>query len=149
MDGLSGGGEKVDAAVDLIVGGEKVDSGSGDEGFAVIEGVGNFGASSSLGSVLCCLALARSVIQEGCEGGGGVGFGFSSVFVIFDSSQLDFVGLHRFDGLGGDAISGRLSSTTSALLFREIIDLDRLCRAGEDLPGLISLSSSTVTVWLL
>jgi hypothetical protein len=84
------------------------------------------GKSSITTLLRCLLALARSAIQDGCPGGGGVGLGFSSTLVIFDSSQLDLVGLHLLDGLGGDVNSGLLSSPISDTLFNDTIDFERL-----------------------
>jgi len=82
-------------------------------------------------------AFVRSAIQDGCAGG-GVGLGFSSVFVILDSSQLDLVGLHRLEGLEGEDRSGLSPDSES---WSETIDLERECK--EELErAATSLSSS-------
>jgi hypothetical protein len=52
----------------------------------------------------CCLIRLISAIHAGCAGGGCLGLGESGLLRAL-SSQLDFVGLHRFEGLGGDVSS--------------------------------------------
>lgn len=70
----------------------------------------------------CCFARLSSAIHAGCCGdAGAIGFGDSGLFSAF-SSQLDFVGLNRFDGLEGRSPS----SFWSLLLKVEWTDLLRL-----------------------
>jgi hypothetical protein len=52
----------------------------------------------------CCLIRLISAIHAGCAGGGCLNLGESGLLRAL-SSQLDFVGLHRFEGLGGDVSS--------------------------------------------
>jgi hypothetical protein len=52
----------------------------------------------------CCLIRLISAIHAGCAGGGCFSLGESGLLRAL-SSQLDFVGLHRFEGLGGDVSS--------------------------------------------
>jgi hypothetical protein len=93
--------------------------------------------SSFVGELaLWCFALLISAIQLGCAGGACVvTFGFS--FASEDSSQLDFVGLHLFDGLAGEP-----SSASSLLKLRmDATDFERLwLRDGSE--GLTKPSSS-------
>jgi hypothetical protein len=53
----------------------------------------------------CCLMRLISDIQAGWAGGGCFNLGDSGLFNAL-SNQLDLLGLHRFDGLGGDVSSG-------------------------------------------
>jgi hypothetical protein len=52
----------------------------------------------------CCLMRLISVIQAGCAGGACFALGDSGLLSAL-SNQLDFVGLHRLEGLGGDVSS--------------------------------------------
>jgi hypothetical protein len=87
-------------------------------------------------AALCCLALLISAIHEGCAGGAWlVTFDFSSL-PNADSSQLDFVGLHLFEGLVGSA-----PACSSCTLRRDAMDFARLC-ARVGIAGLTKPSSS-------
>jgi hypothetical protein len=52
----------------------------------------------------CCLMRLISAIHAGCAGGGCLSFGESGLLSAL-SNQLDLVGLHRFEGEGGDVSS--------------------------------------------
>jgi hypothetical protein len=122
-----------------------------DVGFAVGSGGGGFALSFSTGGWLvfsanlycafgvsasvtggafsvnvllrCCFALFRSESQVGCdEGGGEVILGLSSGLFRADSSQLDLVGLHLFEGLEGCADSLSVLCT----LRNEATDFERV-----------------------
>lgn len=66
----------------------------------------------------CAFAFAMFVIQSGWLLRAGVGLGESG-FVIELSSQLDFVGLQRLDGLEG----GEMWPSSAVVLYVEATDL--------------------------
>lgn len=68
----------------------------------------------------CCLMRLISAIHAGCAGGGCLSLGESGLLSAL-SNQLDFVGLHRFEGLGGDVSS----CSCSRSLYVEWTDLLR------------------------
>jgi hypothetical protein len=91
-----------------VMGGELATSFAADLRLCLLNGVEIDSVESGLESsligefALCCFALFISAIHDGCSGGAcAATLGFSS-FVNADSSQLDLVGLHLFDGLAGD-----------------------------------------------
>lgn len=111
--------------VGFNVGGENNVLGSGEAGLLIGASGVNFGGFSIDALMRCCFAFARSAIHEGCDGGGAA-FGFSSFCEIFDSSQLDLVGLQRLEGLGGDVRSPISSSPVSEIVRSDAIDFERL-----------------------
>ena len=74
----------------------------------------------------CCLILLISAIQAGCWGGGSLGFRESGLLSAL-SSQLDLVGLHRFEGLGGGEFSVDLLSSPNVVVEAAVTDFPRLC----------------------
>jgi hypothetical protein len=74
----------------------------------------------------CCLILLISAIQAGCWGGGSLGFGESGLLSAL-SSQLDLVGLHRFEGLGGGEFSVDLLSSPNVVVEAAVTDFPRVC----------------------
>jgi len=69
----------------------------------------------------CCLMRLISAIHAGCAGADCFGLGDSGLLSAL-SSQVDFVGLHRFEGLGGEksscsaSLSLKVDATDLALL---------------------------------
>lgn len=91
----------------------------------------------------CCFIRLSSLIHAGCCGGACCGFGDSGLFSAL-SNQLDFVGLQRLEGLGGDVSScGGWPS-----LKVDAIDLLRLWRgiAGLTNSGFCGLSAASLVV---
>lgn len=73
----------------------------------------------------CCFMRLISAIHAGWAGGACFGFGLGDSGLLRAlSNQLDFVGLHRFEGLGGDvsscgaSFSLKVDATDLALLWR-------------------------------
>jgi hypothetical protein len=92
------------------------------DGFGVSASVSGEGFSVNV-LLRCCFALLRSESHVGCdEGGGEVNLGLSSGLFRADSSQLDLVGLHLFEGLGGCANS----LSVLCMLRSEATDFERV-----------------------
>jgi hypothetical protein len=70
----------------------------------------------------CCLMRLISAIHAGWAGGACFGLGDSGLLSAL-SNQLDFVGLHRFEGLGGDVSSCDASFSLKVALKVDATDL--------------------------